>query len=382
MRKCPVAFLVEWYTHSAFSELRNLSALTSSDTNSTMLTTTNYERGGCVSKHKSLFYQFQSAIDQSCFSKHFDKHAYKNQKDQAPQGWRIFGFSSRTNLLDTAHSLSKYIKEHYPDIRQVKQITGSICQEWLDSRTKNGCALTTVKAYQSNLTKLSKVINHHFGLHTSFEVKVNADLIPDRTSPREFALTADEIDRIKQSITKPSNSSNFFVFSTFTATRVNQVETLRVCDLSLHYDKEQDRYFVKTRFLGDKGGRDREIITEGKEFHTFCRTLVVGKEKTASLFGNIKADSANRWLNRRLKKLNIAIPQSKCIGGQRVMKSGNHSVRKSSIQAYYDRQYRFYIDQGHLPAKAAKIAQGDVCLRLGHSRNRADIVNIYLRSAS
>lgn len=341
-----------------------------------MLTTTNYERGGCVSKHRSLFYQFQSAIDQSCFSKHFDKHAYKNNKDQAPQGWRVFGFSSRTNLLDTAHSLSKYIKEHYPDIRQVKQITGSICQEWLDSRTKNGCALTTVKAYQSNLTKLSKVINHHFGLHTSFEVKVNAELIPDRTSPREFALSAAEIDRVRQSIVKPCHSSNFFVFSSYTSVRVNSV-SLRVQDIVF-----QNGDTVIVNIVGDKGGRDRQVQVVDKDFYSFCRTLVDGKEKTASLFGNIKPDSANRWLNRKLKKLNIAIPQSKCIGGHKIMKSGNHSVRKSSIQAYYNRQYQFYINQGHMPSVASKIAQGDVCLRLGHSRDRVDILNVYLGSAS
>lgn len=340
-----------------------------------MLTTTNYERGGCVSKHKSLFYQFQSAIDQSCFSKHFDKHAYKNRKDQAPQGWRVFGFSSRTNLLDTAHSLSKYIKEHYPDIRQVKQITGSICQEWLDSRTKN-CALTSINCYCSNISKLSKVINHHFGLHTSFEVKVNTDLIPDRTSPREFALSAAEIDRVRQSIVKPCHSSNFFVFSSYTSVRVNSV-SLRVQDLVF-----QNGDTVVVNIIGDKGGRDRQVQVVDKDFYSFCRTLVVGKEKTASLFGNIKPDSANRWLNRRLKKLNIAIPQSKSIGGQKVMKSGNHSVRKSSIQTYYDRQYRFYIDKGYSPDKAAKTAQGDCCVRLGHARNRADIVNIYLKSAS
>jgi len=329
-----------------------------------------------MSKHRSLAYQFQSAIDQSCFSKHFDKHAYKNQKDQAPQGWRVFGFSSRANLLDTAYSLSKYIKEHYPEIRQVKQITGSICQEWLDSRAKNGCALTTVKTYQSNLTKLSKVINHHFGVHTSFEVKVNADLIPDRTSPREFALSAAEIDRVRQSIVKPCNSSNFFVFSSYTSVRANSV-SLRVQDLVF-----QNGDSILINIVGDKGGRDRQVQVVDKDFYFFCRTLVDGKKETDSLFGNIKPDSANRWLNRRLKKLNITIPQSKCIGGHKIMKSGNHSVRKSSIQAYYNRQYRFYIDKGYSPDKAAKVAQGDCCVRLGHSRDRADIINIYLKSAS
>lgn len=335
-----------------------------------------------VSKHKSLFYQFQSAIDQSCFTKHFDKHAYKGRKEHDEQGWRVFGFSSRSNLLDMAHSLSKYIKEHHPDVKQVKHIKREWVQDFLDSRARAGCSIHTINSYRSNLAKLSKVVNHHYGVHTSFEVQAKPELITDKTSPREFALSADEIDRIKQSITRPCHSSNFFVFSTFTATRVNQVETLRVCDLSLHYDKELDKHYVKTRFLGDKGGRDREITTEGKEFYDFCRALIIGKSGDELLFGGIKKGSANAWLNRRLKKLNISIPSNQCIGGKKVMKSGNHSIRKSSIQAYYDKQYRYYIDKGYSPERAEKTAQGDCCVRLGHSRDRSDIINIYLKAAS
>ena len=335
-----------------------------------------------VSKNKSLFFQFQSAIDESCFSKNFDKHAYKGRKDQCEQGWRVFSFSSRSNLLDMAHNLSKYIKEHHPDVKQVKHIKTEWVQDFLDAKARAESSVSTLNCYRSNLAKLSKIVNHHFGLHTSFEVKVKPELVTDKTTPREFALTTDEIDRIKQSITKPSNSSNFFVFSTFTATRVNQAETLRVCDLSLHYDTGQDKYLVKTRFLGDKGGRDREITTEGKEFYDFCRTLIGEKSGTDLLFGGIKKGSANAWLNRRMKKLQIYAQSTKCLGGKKILKSGNHSIRKSSIKAYYEKQFKHYLEQGFSKSRAIELSRGDVCCRLGHSRDRDDVANLYLGAAS
>ena len=149
-----------------------------------------------VSKNKSLFFQFQSAIDESCFSKHFDKHAYKGRKDQYEQGWRVFSFSSRSNLLDMAHNLSKYIKEHHPDVKQVKHIKTEWVQDFLDAKARAESSVSTLNCYRSNLAKLSKIVNHHFGLHTSFEVKVKPELVTDKTTPREFALTADEIDLI------------------------------------------------------------------------------------------------------------------------------------------------------------------------------------------
>lgn len=140
-----------------------------------------------MSKKRSLFIQSLTAINE-CFSYRYDKHSSKHITDQPEQSWRIYSFSAKSNLLDTAHNLCEYIKEHYPDIDKVKHIRSEHCQEWLDSKAKGGCSLNTIETYKSNLVKLSRVVNHHFGVHTNFETKVKAELIPDRTSPREFAL--------------------------------------------------------------------------------------------------------------------------------------------------------------------------------------------------
>lgn len=330
-------------------------------------------------KNRSLFVQSMTAIEAS-FTVGYDKHSAKHQSGQPDHSWRVYSFAGKANLLDTAHNLCEYVKEHYPEIVKVRAIRPEHCQEWLDSKAKGGCSLSTIETYRSNLVKLSRVINHHFGVHTNFETKVNAELIPDRTSPREFALTPEEIQRVKDSIVRPCHSSNFFVFSTYTCCRVNSVESIQ----KRHVTLSEDGLSVTVFFERDKGGRSREIVVTDKEFYVFCKALISGKAETDSLFGGIKKDSANKWLNRNLSRLGITIPREKTVGTKAVMKSGNHSVRKSAIQAYYRKQYQHYLDKGYSPEKADRTAKNDCCVRLGHGTadKRVDIVNIYLGAKS
>ena len=331
-----------------------------------------------MGKKKSLFYQFQSSINdsESGHKKFVDKHSQKSQAEQESQPWRIYSFSAKSNLLDTAHNFSGYLKEQY-GISKVKEISSDMCQSWLDHCSKNGCSIATLNCYSSNLKKLSHVVNRHFGLHTDFSTTVKHELVIDKTSPREFALSKEEIEMVKSSIVKPCNSSNYFLFSSFCATRVNTVEKLMCRDLTFGKD-----YVVTVRILSDKGGRDRTITVQDKEFYKLCRSLVSNKNPDSLLFGGIKKDSANRWLNRRLHRLGITV-KSQTIGGKAIFKRGNHSVRKFAIQEYCQKQYNHHLEQGLSPDAAKRQAEKDCCVRLGHgSEGRSDIIKIYLSAGS
>lgn len=331
-----------------------------------------------MGKKKSLFYQFESSINdvESGHKKFVDKHSQKSQTEQESQPWRIYSFSAKSNLLDTAHNFSGYLKEQY-GISKVKEISSDMCQSWLDHCAKSGLSLSSLECYRSNLKKLSHVVNRHFGLHTDFSTTVKHELVIDKTSPREFALSKEEIEMVKASIVKSCNSSNYFLFSSFCATRVNTVEKLMCRDLTFGKD-----YAVTVRILGDKGGRDRTITVQDKEFYKLCRSLVSNKNPDSLLFGGIKKDSANRWLNRRLHRLGITV-KSQTIGGKAIFKRGNHSVRKFAIQEYCQKQYNLYLEQGLSPDAAKSQAEKDACIRLGHgSEGRSDIIKIYLSAGS
>ena len=331
-----------------------------------------------MGKKKSLFYQFASSINdsESGHKKFVDKHSQKAQTEQEKQPWRIYSFSAKSNLLDTAHNLSSYLKENY-NIAMVKEISSDMCQSWLDHCAKSGCSISTLESYKSNLNKLSHIINRHFGLHKDFSTTVKHELIIDKTSPREFALSKEEIKMIKESIVKPCNSSNYFLFTSFCATRINSVEKLMCRDLTFGKN-----YEVGIRILGDKGNRDRSFTIQDKEFYKLCRSLVSNKNPNDLVFGGIKKDSANRWLNRRLHRLGITV-KSQTIGGKAIYKKGNHSVRKYAIQEYCQKQYNHYLEQGLSPDAAKAQAEKDACIRLGHgSEGRSDIIKIYLSAGS
>ena len=331
-----------------------------------------------MGKKKSLFYQFESSINdsESGHKKFVDKHSQKAQTEQEKQPWRIYSFSAKNNLLDTAHNLSSYLKENYK-ITMVKEISSDMCQSWLDHCAKSGLSLSSLECYRSNLNKLAHIINRHFGLHKDFSTTVKHDLIIDKTSPREFALSKEEIEMIKASIVKPCNSSNYFLFSSFCATRINSVEKLMCRDLTFGKN-----YEVGIRILGDKGNRDRSFTIQDKEFYKLCRSLVSNKNPNDLVFGGIKKDSANRWLNRRLHRLGITV-KSQTIGNKAIYKKGNHSVRKYAIQEYCQKQYNYYLEQGLSPDAAKAQAEKDACIRLGHgSDGRTDIIKIYLSASS
>ena len=331
-----------------------------------------------MGKKKSLFYQFESSINdsESGHKKFVDKHSQKAQNEQEKQPWRIYSFSAKNNLLDTAHNLSSYLKENY-NIAMVKEISSDMCQSWLDHCAKSGLSLSSLECYRSNLNKLAHIINRHFGLHKDFSTTVKRELIIDKTSPREFALSKEEIEMIKASIVKPCNSSNYFLFSSFCATRINSVEKLMCRDLTFGKN-----YEVGIRILGDKGNRDRSFTIQDKEFYKLCRSLVSNKNPNDLVFGGIKKDSANRWLNRRLHRLGITV-KSQTIGNKAIYKKGNHSVRKYAIQEYCQKQYNYYLEQGLSPDAAKAQAEKDACIRLGHgSEGRSDIIKIYLSAGS
>ena len=269
-----------------------------------------------VSKNKSLFFQFQSAIDESCFSKHFDKHAYKGRKDQCEQGWRVFSFSSRSNLLDMAHNLSKHIKEHHPDVKQVKHIKTEWVQDFLDAKARAESSVSTLNCYRSNLAKLSKIVNHHFGLHTSFEVKVKPELITDKTTPREFALTTDEIENILNhvKIDTPAGFRNRVIMELLWATgmRVSELSGLNLGDLNLENNE--------IRVFG-KGAKERIVLVSTRaktyleQYINTARNLLapgytISQSEDAPLFLNntgfrLQNKSVRNAINDIVKELEI-----------------------------------------------------------------------------
>lgn len=106
---------------------------------------------------KNIKHQIQQAINNN-FEEYTDKHAYKRQEEQES---KIFSYNEKFRLLDTAKMLSNYIKEKFPDVKQIKDIRSNIIQDFLNEKAVN-CTQNTINTYSQSLNKIAELCNKNY----------------------------------------------------------------------------------------------------------------------------------------------------------------------------------------------------------------------------
>ncbi|WP_297429779.1 tyrosine-type recombinase/integrase [Clostridium sp.] len=110
-----------------------------------------------IGKNKSIKNQIQIAVSNS-FSENTDKHAYKQQDDQEV---KVFSYSEKFRLLDTAKMLNNYIKENFPDVKQIKDVNSNVIQDFINTKAKT-CTQNTVNTYSNSLNKIAAICNKNY----------------------------------------------------------------------------------------------------------------------------------------------------------------------------------------------------------------------------
>ena len=291
---------------------------------------------------KSLFYQFNSALDM-CFVLHFDKHSDKHNP-QSESDHIIKSLSAKSNLKDFAHDFAAFIKNEY-GVKQVKQITPDMCQSFIERKSAEGCSLKTIKTYQSNFLKISKCVNKTFNIRTDYSVSVDESRIENTETIKQFSFTRAEMEKI---LAAPRSCDSLIAlnFAFQTGVRVNTLERLEV----RHIDFKNKEITI----FKDKGNRTR-VLSMSEETAKLLREQIKGKNPQDKVFG-VKKGSVNRYLRRRCEKLNICTPNGE-------IKSGVHSIRKLWAEENAER---------HGTAKTM--------VALGHGEQRSDLEQTYLHS--
>lgn len=293
---------------------------------------------------KSLFYQFNSAIDLN-YRHHFNKHGDK-QNPESDSSHIVKSLSAKSNLKDFAHDFSTYIRQEY-SVKQIKEITPEMCDGYIKSKYDT-CSLKTIKTYQSNLLKLSKCANKTFNIRTDFSVSVDESKIEKTETIKQYSFTNEEMQKILAA-PRPSASLNALKFAYMTGVRVNTLERLEVRHINF---KDNEITIFK-----DKGGRTR-IIKMNEDTAKLLKEQIKGKNPQDKVF-NIKKNSVNKYLRRRCEKLNI-----RTADGSKI-KSGVHSIRK----LYCENREK----DGH--------SRNTIIRDIGHSeKGRHDLEKVYFES--
>ena len=291
---------------------------------------------------KSLFYQFNSALDM-CFVLHFDKHSDKHNP-QSESDHIIKSLSAKSNLKDFAHDFAAFIKSEY-GVKQVKEITPDMCQSYIERKAAEGCSLKTIKTYASNLLKLSKCANKAFNIRTDYAVSVDESKIEKTETIKQYSFTREEMQKI---LAAPRQCESL------AALRLAYDLGLRVGSLSrleVRHINFQDNTLLVYK---DKGNRSR-VLQMSDETAKLLRQQIKGKDPQSKVF-SVKPSSINTYLRRRCTALNLRTPNGE-------MKSGVHSIRKLWAEEF-----------------AEKNGVAKTMVALGHGEKRSDLEQTYLHS--
>ncbi len=107
---------------------------------------------------RNLKYQFLTAINNH-FAEGMDKHAIKQA--QQMNGTRIFSYADRSNLVDLASAFSKYMKQTYPQIKEIRQIKPDHIQSFLATKSET-VTQATLSQYGSRFNKLERLVNDSY----------------------------------------------------------------------------------------------------------------------------------------------------------------------------------------------------------------------------
>lgn len=316
------------------------------------LTGNSDKKGNTMAKQANLGYQFSSAINECCVFG-ADKHSIKKNEGA---DHRIYSYAARDDMISFSKQFSHYMKENFPSIRKVKQITVEHINSFLASRK----AITdkTMRHDVSCINKLELVCSKKFKLD-------NLDWRTDRVVPkmekeriRDAVFSDRQITILKEHFAAKGDSygKTAFFIAERTSCRVSEIVKLQARDVKTFEDGTGTLSIIDS-----KGKRSREIELTKDDVKFFKE--IIGDKSGKDRLVPLRANSVNQFLHRSLIQLGPAFDNIVSA------KSGYHSLRKATIRKYYREQ---------IPLVGEKRARELSMLRLGHSANRSDLAHTYL----
>ncbi|MFT8352616.1 tyrosine-type recombinase/integrase [Clostridium saccharoperbutylacetonicum] len=269
-----------------------------------------------IGKNKSIKNQIQQAINNN-FEENTDKHSYKQQDDQEV---KVFSYSEKFRLLDAAKMLSNYIKENFPNIKQIKDVNSNVIQDFLNTKAKN-CTQNTINTYSNSLNKIAAICNKNYSscnLTWKQDVIIPAALT-QKSQLRGVAnqIPLEDLNKICDYAKRNySTSGQIILCQHELGLRVNElVSGIKVENIDF---KNNILHLTNT-----KGGKnlDREITQELK---AILEKSIQQRNITSGRLFPITENAVNTYLRRTEEKLGIKGRYS------------IHNIRSAIAQKFYN----------------------------------------------
>ncbi|MEG2985081.1 MAG: tyrosine-type recombinase/integrase [Peptostreptococcaceae bacterium] len=299
----------------------------------------------------SLKNQIINAIESGFGGGGHKKRADKFNRDVNTKE-RVYSYSEKENLMKTSVQLTNFIKENYPGVKLIKEISENMVRDFIISKV-DVCRQSTLDQYRSRLDKIEHLINVRYKTaDVSFgNLKIASALGEDK-------LRCSDMDKVHyKAIMDSSLGSNSkgrlgVEIAREWALRVSEVTNIRVKDINL---EEKILHIHQS-----KGGRSRDLPIREYQMQ-MVEKMILNREDNDRVV-TIKEDSINRWLGRELEKNGIRDYNAE--------KTGVHCIRKMVAQEKYD-EFR---NEGYTRAEARDLTSE----YLGHGEDREELMKEYV----
>lgn len=305
-----------------------------------------YQTEGVRIIARNLKYQFLTAINNH-FAEGMDKHAIKRSGQM--DGTRIFSYADRSNLVDLASSFAGYMKQAYPQIKEVRHITTDHVQGFLAAKSSTA-SQATLAQYGSRFNKLERLVNDSY---KSCNVNFHSVVVPSSSrgsgKVRTQMLAASDYQTLLNNTTN-TNLRNALVLSYCCGLRAAECSKLQA--------KDWDAASGTLTIVDSKGRRSRVVKTPQQHIPAVNAVMSSSQGRIC----DCQTESLQKAFRRQLTACGLTDTYGKS--------GAFHMARK----AYATNLYKECRNQG----MSVQSSLSTVSRSLGHGANRNDLMKQYI----
>jgi len=299
---------------------------------------------------RNLKYQFLRAINGS-FRERMDKHSDKANKMRNTN--KIYSYSSRKNLIKMSSNFSNYMREHYPEVKYVKDIQPDHIQNFLVSKNNGECSSITLSQYKAQLCKLSKVVNAQYGCDTDY---TNGVVVPNSIKNGGGKIrNVMMLEKDYKTLLDNSTNDNFK-----NGLQLSYHCGLRASEVSKVQKRDYDVSNQTLQIVDSKGKRSRTIQLNDKQ-NKVVKSIMDKLDKPKDRVCSVQTESLQQSFRRELKKNGLS---------EKYTDTSFHSCRKSAATRHYQ--------ECRESGKSVQQSLDATSKYLGHNENRNDLMREYV----
>lgn len=276
-----------------------------------------------------------------------DKHAVKRAGQM--NGTRIFSYSDRSNLVDLASGFAAYMKQTYPQIREVKNVTTDHVQAFMSAKCDTA-SQATLSQYASRFSKLERLVNDTYkSCNVDFHsIVVPASNVNGGGKIRSQMLAASDY----RTLLNGTTNTNLY-----NALTLSYCCGLRAAECSKLQAKDWNPKTGTISIVDSKGKRSREVKVPAQHLNVVRAVMT----STEGRICNCQTESLQKAFRRELTARGLSD----------TYKNGAfHLARK----AYATNTYKELRSQG----VSVQDSLSAVSQSLSHGANRNDLMKQYI----